>query len=259
VLFSPKALQIMKRLQTVSVYLAVFVLAGVSSLKSDEPVKTQSRAMARTVKGRATYTTPDGTTKRLKANAELAPGTTIITGPGSFAYLSVNGLSSAVRLDAKTTVVIERMERTGPAREGTTETRLNLKVGSIFGQIKKVAGDSTFEIETPHGVAGIRGTDFAIDVAPSSDGKFSATFTCVTGQVIVAALVDSFLQTKTIHEGECWTPGSGGPQMAPPERLQSYAQWQIPLGRAVAPPEITILPVFPNGAPPLGPSGPPRK
>jgi hypothetical protein len=141
----------MKRLQTVSVYLAVFVLAGVSSLKSDEPVKTQSRAMARTVKGRATYTTPDGTTKRLKANAELAPGTTIITGPGSFAYLSVNGLSSAVRLDAKTTVVIERMERTGPAREGTTETRLNLKVGSIFGQIKKVAGDSTFEIETPHG------------------------------------------------------------------------------------------------------------
>jgi len=251
----------MKRLQNIAVYLVLFGLAGVSSLRSDEPAKIQGYATVRTVKGKATYTSPDGITKRLKTNIELEPGTRIDMGADSFAYLNVNGLTSAVRLDAKTTLILNQMERIGTAREGATETKLNLRVGSMVGQVKKVSGDSRYEIETPDGVAGVRGTDFAIEVAPVPKKKFAATFICMTGQLIAAAIVDNALQTKTINAGESWTPGAGSPQSVPPERLKKYTHWENAPGLRpnAGPPDISILPVFPNGAPPLGPSGPPRK
>jgi hypothetical protein len=197
----------MKKLQTIAAYLAVLALVGVSSLKSAEPSKIQEHATVRTVHGTASYTTAGGVTDKLKVNQELHPGDKITTGPDSFVYLSVNGISSAVRVASDTTLAVETMERTGSWREGTTDTHLNLMVGSIVGQVKKVAADSRYEITTPHGVAGIRGTDFAVDVVADGNGQYTVTFTSLTGTVVASAVVNGTIQTKTLNGGESWTVG----------------------------------------------------
>src|ERR1700733_14771262 len=134
----------MKKLQTIAAYLAVLALAGVSSLKSAEPGRIEGRATVRTVSGTATYAGPDGATHKLTANTILAPGSVITTGPNSFVYVSVNGLSSAVRIASDTQMAIDRMERTGSSREGSHDTGLNLRVGSIVGQVRKVSADSRY-------------------------------------------------------------------------------------------------------------------
>jgi hypothetical protein len=197
----------MKSISTIAAYLAVLVLAGVSSLKSAEPGKIEGKAIVRSVKGVATYTTPAGVQKPLTVNTELTSGDSITTGPDAFVYVSVNGLSSAVRISADTTMVIDRMFRTGSAREGVHDTGINLKVGSIAGQVKKVSADSRYEITTPHGVAGIRGTDFSVSVASNGNGTYTVTFTSITGTVVASAVVNGAIQTKTLNGGESWTVG----------------------------------------------------
>jgi hypothetical protein len=197
----------MKRLVTVAAYLMVVVLVGVSSLRSAEPGKIPGKAIVRTITGTATYTKAGGGTAPLKVNMELDPGDLVTTGAESFVYLSVNGLSSAVRVAADTTLLIKTMERTGTWREGTTDTSLDLRVGSIQGQVRKVSADSNYEISTPHGVAGIRGTDFAVDVVNNGNGTYTVTFTSITGTVVASAVVNGQLQTKTLSGGEYWTVG----------------------------------------------------
>jgi len=39
-----------------------------------------------------------------------------------------------------------------------SDTQLDLKAGSIFGTVKKLAVGSKYEVKIPNGVAGIRGT-----------------------------------------------------------------------------------------------------
>jgi hypothetical protein len=201
------SLNVMRKLQTFAAYLAVLAVVGISSLQSAEPGSIEGTAMVRTVKGRATYTTPDGSSHVLTAGTELAAGSTIHTGPNTFVYVSVNGLASAVRIAAESTITIERMSRTGATREGNTDTGLSLQVGSIVGQVKKLAADSRYEIKTPHGVAGIRGTDFAVDVVANGNGQYTVTFTSLTGTVVASAVVDGSIITKTLIGGESWTVG----------------------------------------------------
>jgi hypothetical protein len=114
------------------------------------------------------------------------------------------------------------MNRIGSAREGDTETMLDLKAGTILGKVKKVAGNSTYEIKTPHGVAGIRGTDYQVTVTLLPGGLYQVTFTSLTGIVIVSAIVDGATVVRTLHDGESWTPGQGDVQPTPLNLISEY-------------------------------------
>jgi hypothetical protein len=245
----------MKRLHTIAAYLVALALTGAFTLKSEQPGSVRGRATVRTVTGTATFNAGGGT-MALRPNMELDPGTTITTGPESVVYLSVNGLSSSVRIQADTTMAIPQMDRIGSAREGDTETTLDLKIGSILGQVKKVSGNSTYEIKTPHGVAGIRGTDFEVLVVQLPDGKYLVTFTSVQGTVIVSAVVAGEIQTRTLKTGDSWTPGEGEPHPTAQALLDNYIQlideMIFSFTPPVPPPTIPILPVFPTGNPPGG-------
>jgi hypothetical protein len=211
----------MKRFQTIAAYLLVFVLAGVSSLKSAEPGRIQGRASVRTVHGQATFSF-GGVTKPLTPGMMLDAGVTINTGPDSYVYLSVNGSMSAVRVSSDTTLVLEKMDRLSPGRDGDTETMLNLQVGSILGQVQKVSANSRYEITTPHGVAGIRGTDWSVTVTALANGQYEVTFTSVQGTLVASAVVNGALQTKTLNGGESWIVGGD----VIPVQIQ-LLQWQL--------------------------------
>jgi hypothetical protein len=211
----------MKRFQTIAAYFLILALAGVSSLKSAEPGRMQGRAVVRTVHGHATYSF-GGVNNDLKPGMKLEAGVTVITGPDSYVYLSVNGSMSAVRVSADTTLVLEKMDRIGAGREGDTETMLNLEAGSILGQVKKVSANSRYEITTPHGVAGIRGTDWSVTVTQLGNGQYDVTFASVQGTLVASAVVNGALQTKTLNGGESWTVGGD----VIPVQIQ-LLQWQM--------------------------------
>jgi hypothetical protein len=179
-------------------------------------------------------------------------------------FLSINGLSSAVRVQESTTMAIPQMERIGSAREGDTQTTLDLKGGSILGQVKKVSANSSYEIKTPRGVAGIRGTDFEVSVESLPDGKYRVTFTSVKGQVIASAVVDGAIQTKTLHDGESWTPGEGDVHATPQNLLNQFAGLidvlinvvnALPTGTTVT---VPIIPHIPPGQNPNSNPGNPN-
>jgi hypothetical protein len=245
----------MKRFQTIAAYFLVLALAGVSSLKSAEPGRMQGKAIVRTVHGHATFSF-GGQTQDLKPGQRLDAGVTVITGPDSYAYLSVNGSMSAVRVSADTTLVLEKMDRIG-GREGDTETMLNVEAGSILGQVKKVSANSRYEITTPHGVAGIRGTDWSVTVTQLGNGQYEVIFESVQGTLVASAVVNGALQTKTLNGGESWTVGGE----IIPVQIQ-LLQWQLDqinlliaaVGSGTPPPGGTpigpvIIQPFDNGPP----------
>jgi hypothetical protein len=212
----------MKRIQTIAAYLVVLALAGVSSLKSAEPGHVMGKAIVRTVHGTVTYTTAAGATAALKVNTELEPGSTVITGPDSYAYLNINGMTSTVRVAPDTTLAIPTMDRIGEARDSDTETMLDIKTGEIEGNVKKITGNSTYEIKTPHGVAGIRGTYVDVIVLLLQSGEYQVTFTSVKGQLIVSAVINGNTVVKTLNTGESWTPGYGDVIPTPINLLDQY-------------------------------------
>jgi hypothetical protein len=211
----------MKRFQTFAAYLMVLALVVVSSLKAAEPGRIQGRAHVRTVHGDATFSF-GGVTKKLEPGMMLDAGVTITTGPDSYVYLNVNGSMSAVRVSADTTLVLEKMDRIGPGREGDTETMLNVQAGSILGQVQKVGANSRYEITTPHGVAGIRGTDWSVIVTALANGQYEVTFEAVQGTLVASAVVNGALQTKTLNGGEKWIVGGD----VIPVEIQ-LLQWQL--------------------------------
>jgi hypothetical protein len=244
----------MKRIQIIAAYLLAFALTGAVTLKSEQPGRIRGRATVRTVTGSASYNAGAGT-QPLRPNQELDPGTIITTGPDSVVYLSVNGLSSSVRIQADTTMAIPQMDRIGAGREGDTETTLDLRLGSILGQVKKVSGNSRYEIKTPHGVAGIRGTDFGVVVLQLPDGKYMVTFTSVQGIVYVSAVVAGELQTRKLNTGDSWTPGEGEPHPAAQNLIDQYLfeinEMILSLEeQPVGPLNPPIRPPFPTGSPP---------
>jgi hypothetical protein len=209
---------------------------GVATLKSAQDGSVQGKAIVRAVHGNVEYQSGGGWAP-LKPNSELDAGVVIRTGPDSSADLSVNGTSSALRIEAETTVGIPTMTRTDSGHDADQQTMLDLQDGAILGNVKKISANSTYEIKTPHGVAGIRGTDYHVKSRLEPDGRHRVTFTSISGQVIVSAVVDQGGPSvvKVLRDGESWTPGYGDVQPTPVYELQSYVTGLSGLESAVSP------------------------
>jgi len=201
----------MKR--TLALILCALTLAyiGGTTLTSAENGMKIGKATVRAVHGTVQYTINDGPPMKVRVNMTLDPGATIITGPESYTDLSVNGISSVVRINADSKLVLKEMQYYGSLFSGDQQTMIDLKSGEILGNVKKISADSRYEINTPHGVAGIRGTDFQVTIKLAPDGRFLVTFTSVQGVVIVSALVGANAApvVKTLTSGQSWTPGEG--------------------------------------------------
>jgi FecR protein len=203
----------MKRNQIILSCALVLALAGVTTLHSAEEGRKEGKATVRSVHGKVEYANND-TWLPVKPNMKFPAGVTIRTGADGVADISVNGTSSAIRLTNSTTLQIPAMSYVGSAREGDTTTMLNLVSGSVIGNVKKISANSRYEIMTPHGVAGIRGTDFMVEAIPTQDGKFLVTFNSITGVITVSAVINGVTVTHTLTTGTSWQIGETPKQMA---------------------------------------------
>ncbi|MGP8201313.1 MAG: FecR domain-containing protein [Limisphaerales bacterium] len=249
----------MKRTQIIIACALALILAGATTLRSAEEGIKQAKATVRACHGKVDYQdTQNGPWLPVKPNMKFSAGITLRTGPDGAADISVNGNSSAVRMTNNTILQIPTMSYVGSAREGDTTTMLNLETGTVIGNVKKISANSRYEIMTPHGVAGIRGTDFAVECVRMDNHTFDVTFNSITGVITVSAVINGQTVTHTLTTGQSWEIGKDVKQMKMDILIFFQQQINFLIQQMLPPPPPPgprgPNPVFPfPGGPPQGP------
>lgn len=278
----------MKRTQT----LFNGVVAGLIALAMTGVVAAQTTtdgaATVVRVKGPARYTTGNNTWQKLTVGTVLKPGSVVQTGTaeGSFVDLVLadtdktsttgpavfqpsipssmalsgsyqpSAAQNVVRLWQNTALGIDKLSTTQTGADPVTDTQLDLKMGRISGNVKKMSAASKYEVKLPNGVAGIRGTFF--DIAAEGIVK-------VRIGSVVLAWVDpktGNVVTQVVMGGQMYDARSG--QITPLAPGDEKAMDTVSLSmKFVTPPPVTMLAsdhtvhhASPVG-PPFHPPGPP--
>lgn len=182
--------------------MAAFLLAA-----SVEAAVQNNSAVVRAVRGSATYSNDKGANwKKLNVGTKLAGNSVVRTSADSVVDLFLGDNGPVVRVTEDTSMGIDKLTSEGTGAEKIIETELNLKNGRILGNVKKLAKASRYEITTPKGVAGIRGTEYDI----SADG----TVTVISGTVVVVYILPGGGLTNpvVVNAGQTVTAPVGGAQ-----------------------------------------------
>jgi len=148
------------------------------------------------VEGEVFRLAQDGQSTKLTEGAILTESDTVVTGKASSVVLVfMNGASVKLAPETKLAVQEFKMDPLADDIEvskltkepSVSKTKLNLSYGEVVGEVKHLnrEGGSYYEINTPVGAAGIRGTTFRIVFRPSGDGK-AFNFTLSTSEGVVA-------------------------------------------------------------------------
>lgn len=132
-----------------------------SALSLAIPVHAQSQpaqAEVTKVQGNATYAVGGGAAMPLKVGDKIPAGTTIKTGPGSYADLFFGNSAGHVRVLENTTMSVDKFALTDTGAETAVDLQLNLPDGVLVGNVNKLSAASKYEVKLPTGIAGIRGT-----------------------------------------------------------------------------------------------------
>jgi len=178
-------------------------VAALLSAATAQAAPEQNKAVVRAVRGSANFSTDRGANwKALKVGTSLNQNSVVRTAPGSNVDLYLGDNGPIVRVTEDTTLGIDRLtiDRTGVDK--VIETQLDLRNGRILGDVKRLAAASKYEVKTPHGVAGIRGTRYDI----RADG----TVIVIEGQIVVVYIVDGQAYTATGNAGDTLRPPTPG-------------------------------------------------
>lgn len=147
------------------------------------------------VEGSVLRITADGQSLEVKAGDTLIESDVVQTGEKSLVVLVfMNG--SSVKLGAGSSLKIEEFKMDPLAEDiavadikdgepSVSKTSLNLTYGEMVGDVRKLDSKSSYNIRTPVGAAGIRGTTFRIVFRPSGDGRtFTFQLATSTGVVV---------------------------------------------------------------------------
>jgi FecR protein len=204
---------------------AALLFAATASAQSVQ----QGVATVVRVHGTASYSTGGGMWMPLKAGVVLHEGAVIKTDPDSTADIALGetaitsfqqtvpinafptfgkspGVMNAVaqqnviRMSGDSVLAIDKLTFSNMGVEPVSDTELDLRSGKIFGSVKKLSAMSRYEVKTPTGVAGIRGTSYTIE----SDG----TVTCYEGSVEVSYVINGQTVVVTVGAGYKYTPAT---------------------------------------------------
>jgi hypothetical protein len=143
----------------------VAALAALAMVITVQAQTQQGKAEVRAITGRAAYSTGGAPFMDLKVGTVLYSGTTIKTAPASSVDLFLGNSAGVVRVTESTTLAMDKLTLTDTGADIVTETQLDLREGTILGNVNKLSLASRYEIRTPNGVAGIRGTRYQISAS----------------------------------------------------------------------------------------------
>ncbi|HVR34340.1 MAG TPA: FecR domain-containing protein [Methylomirabilota bacterium] len=163
----------------------------------------------------------------LKVGNVLNAGSVVQTGPGTTVDLFLGRNGPTVRLTEGTTLSIDKLTHTSVSGEDVIDTQLDLKEGRILGSVRRLAAASRYEVKTPTGVAGIRGTDYDI--------SGSGVITCVQGNILFAYVnPNGEITTHNLMDAQTFVPGRGVTP-TPPELLRALNEAVANLNLIVQP------------------------
>jgi len=107
---------------------------------------------------------------RLKARHPIFEGDTIITSPRSRINAAMKD-RSVLAMAPSAKLVVSKLEY--EPKTNTRSTKMGLLWGSVRFIVKKLSSKPDYQVHTETAVCGIRGTDFAVSVAPAPEKQSS--------------------------------------------------------------------------------------
>jgi len=255
---------------------AVLSLAvAVASFVSVTNAQIQSgQVLIQAVQGSASYSSA-GQTLPLKENLVLSRGAVLKTEKNATVDLVLQYSGTVLRLLPNSTLSFDKLNKENAGEEIITETSLNLTAGSIVGSQRKLAIPSTFEVNTPNGVATIKGTEYivradgAVGVVsgsvqviynlPNNGGSIKVTvpagsyFDPVSGTVKVGSLA-SGTDINTVRNNAMVFKFGGATIVVKPQPTVTPTKGNNGVGNGIDPPPPGNPPV--NDGPGTGPGNP---
>ena len=115
--------------------------------------------------GSASHSRAGGAFVPLAAGAKLGKGDVIKTGAGSHVDLDMGSNVGLVQVAPNSTFSIDEVTVTHTGTDVLTETQVSLSAGAMYAKVNKLAKGSRYEITTPKGIAGIRGSALSLTAA----------------------------------------------------------------------------------------------
>lgn len=187
-----------------------------AALVSSAQAVEVGKAVVRAVHGSAQFS--DGATwNALRSGQVLNPGAVLRTANDSTVDLFLGDNGPLVRLLENTTLGLDKLnfERTG--MDTVIETALDLRSGGVVGIVKKLSAASKYEVKTPNGVAGVRGTQyraFANGVTQVLEGSMVSVFVKPDGAVL----------TESLGAGDEFNPATGKGPIPKADLSEALAQ-----------------------------------
>ncbi|HEY1664013.1 MAG TPA: FecR domain-containing protein [Verrucomicrobiae bacterium] len=96
-----------------------------------------------------------------------------------------------IHMDSGTVLAIDKLTVGDTGVDAVSDTQLDLRQGTIFGNVKKLSATSQYLIKMPNGIAGVRGTSFLITIGGNITvihGSMVVSFTNSQGQTTTSVL-----------------------------------------------------------------------
>lgn len=163
---------------------------------------------------------------------------------------------NVIRMNPGTVLAVDKLTIGNTGVDAVSDTELDLRQGTIFGNVKKLSAASQYTIKIPNGIAGVRGTTFIM----SANGAI----TVVQGSMVLS-IVGANGQTTTIvlGPGEQFDPSTGQTTQLTPQEFAAAERTAVLTVTVVEgiisfADDRTIIYVSPtHGRPPGIPPGPP--
>jgi len=129
---------------------------------------------------------------------------------------------NVIRMQADSVLAIDKYITSNTGADAVTQTELDLRQGTIFGNVKKMSAASQFLIKMPNGIAGVRGTTFVI----SANGDI----TVLSGSIVVSTTrLNGQTYTAVLGPGDVYSPQTGSVTHLDPndQRLQEIQQTAV--------------------------------
>jgi hypothetical protein len=199
----------MKSFRRLSMGYIVALAASVLLSASAQAETKHNRAVVRAIHGSGAQVSNNKgqTWAPAKVGQFLGANAAVKTSPDTTVDLFLGDNGPVVRVTPDTSLGIDKLDLENTGLEKVIETQLDLRSGRILGSVKKMAAASKYEVKTPVGVAGIRGTEYSIDAR--------GRVTIVTGSAVVVYVIDgNILPPANVGAGQTITPPAG-PQQQP--------------------------------------------
>jgi hypothetical protein len=120
---------------------------------------------------------------------------------------------NVVRVMPDSALVIDKLTTISSSADTVSDTELDLKKGSIYASVKKLSPAAQYLVKTPTGIAGVRGTQFSIDLNTDGSIQSVAVYKTMSDEGLVLAVTSPSGTTKTylVKDGQVWHSGSPNP------------------------------------------------